>query len=95
MMVEVINGMSHVCCRVRVILILTEVGDCSKVDALVVHDKPLGHDLLIGIDTMHELGGIVIRPTREVQLGRNYIQLLQLWNRTSVLFLTMRRKRGQ
>ena len=45
-----------------VILILTEEGDCAMVDALVVHDKPLGYDLLIRISTINELGGIMIRP---------------------------------
>ena len=54
----------------RSYLILTEQGDCAKVDALAAHDKPLGHDLLIGIDALHELDGVVIRPTGEVQLGR-------------------------
>ena len=36
----------------------------------MVHDKPLGYDLLIGIGTICKLGGVVIRPVREVQLRR-------------------------
>ena len=39
-------------------------------DALVVCDKPLGYDLLIGIDALRELGDVVIRPTGKVLLGR-------------------------
>ena len=42
----------------------------AKVDALVERDKPLGYDLLIGFDAIRELGGVVIRPTGETQLGR-------------------------
>ena len=43
--------------------------DCTKVDALVVLDKPLEYDFLIGIDKIRELGGVVIKPTGDVQLG--------------------------
>ena len=72
MTVETIDGMSHARSGVGVISILTEGGDCAKVDALVVCDKPLEYDLLIGIDAIHELDGIVIRPTGEVQLKRKH-----------------------
>ena len=47
-------------------------GDCAKVNTLVVCDKPLGYDLLIGIDAIYELGDIVIKPTREVQLSKKH-----------------------
>ena len=71
MTVETTDGMSHSCCRVGVMSILTEGGgDCAKVGELVVRDKPLGYDLLIGIVAIRELGSVVIRPTGEVQLGR-------------------------
>ena len=63
-----VDRMSHACCGVGDISILTKGSDCDKVDALVVHDKPLGYNLLIGIGTIHEIGSIVIRPTGEVQL---------------------------
>ena len=63
MTVETIDGMPDICCVVGVILILTEGGDCAKVVALVVCDKPLGYDLVIGIDTLCGLGSIVIKPT--------------------------------
>ena len=65
-LIDTNDGMSHACCVVGVILIIMEGGDCAKVAAQVVRDKPLGYDLLIGIDGIRELGGIVIRPTGEV-----------------------------
>ena len=65
-MVEMID----ICCRVRVISILLERSDSTKMDLLMVCDKPLGYDLLVGINATCELGLIVIRPTGEVQLRR-------------------------
>ena len=65
-----IDRMSHACYRVGVISILTKGGDCAKMDALVVHDKPLGYDLLTGINAICEVGDFVIRPTGEVQFSR-------------------------
>ena len=44
MMDIMIDRTSYMCCRVGVILILTEGGDCAKVDALVVYDKTIGYD---------------------------------------------------
>ena len=67
-----VDRMSYACSRGEVISILTEGSDCAKVDTLVMRDKPLGYDLLIGIDPIYELGGIVIRPTGEVQLRRKH-----------------------
>lgn len=37
---------------------------------LIVQDKPLGFDLLIGIDTIQALGSVEIMPARNVLLGR-------------------------
>ena len=35
---------------------------------LVVRGKPLGFDLLLGVDSIKALGGIVVEPTRSVRL---------------------------
>ena len=35
----------------------------------MAHERPLGYDLLIGIDVIRALGGITITPTRDVKLG--------------------------
>ena len=49
MTVETIDGISHACCRVGVISILTEGGNCAKMDGLVVCDKPLGMIYWLGV----------------------------------------------
>ena len=88
MTVETIDRMSHACCRVGVISILTEV---EVIILRWMHwwcvTSLWGYGLLIGIDTIRELGSI-----EKCSLGENvnYVQLSWLWNRTSVLFLTMK-----
>ena len=69
-MVRTIDGTSQACCGVSVISVLTESGNYAKVDALVVRNKPLGYDLLIGIDDICALGGVEILPTGEVRFWR-------------------------
>ena len=67
--VETIGGTSRACCGVGVVPISTEEGNSAKIDVLVVRGKPLGFDLLLGIDAIKALGGIVVGPTGSVQLG--------------------------
>ena len=64
--VKTISGTSHVCCGVRVVSISTDKGNSAKIDVLVVHGKPLGFDLLLGVDTIK---GVIVRPIGSVQLG--------------------------
>ena len=61
---------SSVCCGVETAIIYTEKGDLAEVNILVVREKPLGYNLLIGIDVIRALGGVKITPAGGVQLGR-------------------------
>ena len=45
----------------------------AKISALVVRSKPLGFDLLLGIDAIKAQGGMVVGPTGSVQLGNKEI----------------------
>ena len=45
-------------------------GNCAELNILVVREKPLGYNLLIGIDAIWALGGIEVMTTRDVQLVR-------------------------
>ena len=67
--VETIGGTSHACCGVGVVSISMNEGNSAKIDMLVVRGKPLGFDLLLGINAINALGGIVVEPTGSVQLG--------------------------
>ena len=67
--VETIGGTSCACCSVGAVSIPTDEGNSAKIDVLVVRSKPLGFDLLLGIDVIKALGGIVVGPTGSVQLG--------------------------
>ena len=50
--IRIIDSMSWVCCGVGAVSIVTNGGNHAKVNVLVPHEKPLGYDLLIGIDTI-------------------------------------------
>ena len=58
--VERIAGTSCVCCGIGVVPISTDEGDSAKVNVLVVCGKPLGFDLLLGIDAIKALSDIVV-----------------------------------
>ena len=66
--VESIGGTSHASCAVGVVSISMDEGDSAKINMLVVRGKPLGFDLLLGIDAIKALGGIIVGPTGSVQL---------------------------
>ena len=66
--VETIGGTSCACCGVSVVSISTDEGNSAKIDVLVARGKPLGFDLLLGIDAIKALGGIIAGPTGSVQL---------------------------
>ena len=66
--VETIGGTSCASCSVGVVSISTDEGNSAKIDVLVVCGKPLGFDLLLGIDAIKTLGGIVVGSTGSVQL---------------------------
>ena len=42
--------------RVGVVSISTDEGNSTRIDVLVGHGKPLGFDLLLGVDTIKALG---------------------------------------
>lgn len=52
------------------VTIHTEQGNHAEVGILVMQEKALGYDLLIGIDAIQALGGAVITPPGDVQLNR-------------------------
>ena len=50
-----IGGMSHPCCGVGMVVVATKGGNSAKISVLVVRGKPLGYDLLLGIDAIRAL----------------------------------------
>lgn len=66
--VRTIAGTSRACC-VGVVTIFTNKGDSAKISVLVVCDKPLEFDLLLGIDVIRVLGGIIVGPIESVQIS--------------------------
>ena len=55
------------------VTVSTEEGSSTKISMLLVRGKPLGFDLLLGIDAIKALGGMVVGPTGSVQLGNKEI----------------------
>ena len=47
--VMTINGLSQACCGVGTVTTCDEKGDTTKDDVLVMPEKPLGYDLLLGL----------------------------------------------
>ena len=68
-----IGGMFRPCCGDGMVTVSTEEGSSAKISELVVRGKPLGFDLLLGIDTIKALGGMVVGPTGSVQVGNKEI----------------------
>ena len=68
-----IGGMSRSCCSDGMVIVSTEEGSSAKISVLVVRGKPLGFDLLLGIDAIKALGGMVVRPIGSVQLDNKGI----------------------
>ena len=69
MNVETLGRTSRTCCVVGVVSISMDEHNSARIDVLVVHGKPLGFDLLLGVDAIKALGGVVVGPTGSVQLG--------------------------
>ena len=65
-----INGLSQACCGVGTVTICLKKGDTAEVDVLVMQEKPLGYDLLLGIDTIRAFGGVMITVAGGVTHGR-------------------------
>ncbi|CAE1282886.1 unnamed protein product [Acanthosepion pharaonis] len=66
--IRTIDGVSRACCCVGTVSILTDGGNHAKVDVLVARQRPLGYDLLLGIDAIRALGGMIITPAGNVEL---------------------------
>ena len=66
---QTIDGTSWACSGVGTMSILTDGGGHAEVNIMLVHERPLSYDLLIGIDTIRALGGVTITPAGEVKLG--------------------------
>ncbi|CAE1327087.1 unnamed protein product [Acanthosepion pharaonis] len=60
--IRTIDGVSRACCGVGTVSVLTDGGSHAKVDVLVARQRPLGNDLLLGIDAIRALGGMMITP---------------------------------
>lgn len=63
------------CCSVGVVTISMDKGDSAKVDVLVACGKPLGFDLLLGIDVIKALRGIIFRPMRSVKINNDKVPM--------------------
>ena len=50
-----IGGMSRLCCGDGMVTMSTAQGSSAKISVLVVRGKPLGFDLLLGIDAIKAL----------------------------------------
>ncbi|CAE1163005.1 CYP4B1 [Acanthosepion pharaonis] len=50
--IRTIDGVSRACCGVGTVSVLTDGGSHAKVDVLVARQRPLGYDLLLGIDAI-------------------------------------------
>ncbi|CAE1328869.1 unnamed protein product [Acanthosepion pharaonis] len=68
--IRTIDGVSRACCGVGTVSILTDGGNHAKVDVLVARQRPLGYDLLLGIDAIRALGGMIITPAVNVELDK-------------------------
>ena len=68
--VMTINGLSQACYGVGTVTIYDEKSNTAEVDILVMQEKPLGYDLLLGIDAIRALGGVIITVAGGVILGR-------------------------
>ena len=64
-----IGGLSCPCCGVRMVTVSTEEGSPAKISVLVVRGRPLGFDLLLGIDAIKALRGIAVEPSGQIQIG--------------------------
>lgn len=67
MNVETIGGWMRACCGVGAINICIDNGNSAEINVVVVCDKPVGFDLLAGIDAITALGGINITPSEAIQ----------------------------
>ena len=65
-----IIGLSQACCGAGTVTICDEKGDTAEVDVLVMQEKPLDYDLLLGIDATRAFGGVMIMAAGGVTLGR-------------------------
>ena len=73
MNVMTIGGMSRPCCSDGIVTVSMEEGSSAKISMLVIRGKPLGFNLLLGIDAIKALGDMVVGPTGSVQLGNKEI----------------------
>ena len=65
--VTTISGETRTCCGVGAVNIRTRTGNSANVEALVVLEKLLSFDLLLGYDAIRALGGVHIMQTEAVQ----------------------------
>ena len=64
-----IDETSWACCGVGTVSILTNGGSHAVVNVLVSCERPLGYNILFGIDTIRALGGIMITQAGDVKFG--------------------------
>ena len=44
-------------------------GNSAKISVLVVRGKPLGYNMLLGIDAIRALGGVAVWPSGQIRIG--------------------------
>ena len=64
-----IGDISHPCCGVSRVTISTEEGGLAKISVLVVCERPLGFDLLLGIEAIKALGGTAVGASGQIQIS--------------------------
>ena len=65
-----VGGGSLVCCGESVVHISVGDGPQVAVQALVVDGELLGYDLLLGMDSITQLGGITVNDTGNIRFSR-------------------------
>ena len=71
--VMIIGSMFRSCCSVKTVTVATEGGTLAKISVLVVHGKPLGYDVLLGIDAIRALGGIAVWRSGQIRISSSLV----------------------
>ena len=71
--VMTIGSMSRPRCGDGMVNVSTEESGSAKISVLVVRGRPLGFDLLFGIDTIKTLGIIAVGPSGQIQIGNGRV----------------------
>lgn len=68
--VTTISSETHACHKTGVVRICANTGNFADIEALLVHEKPLNSNLLLGYDAIKALGGVLIMQTGTVKFQK-------------------------